>query len=139
MTMTRMKKRGLSESFFGIFRTVFTLLLPLLISGLAFAQQKEPSPIPGLAACAGCGMVPIIIIVALIICGIALLVWVAKDAKRRGMENPILWMVLVFFTSWLGLIIYLLSRPKGTLIDCPNCKEKKLDTLKKCPHCGHEG
>ncbi len=142
MTMVRVKIEELSKSFFGIFRPVFTLLLPFLISGIAFAQQNAPNPAAaagGAAACLACGTLPIVIIVLLIICGIAILVWVAKDAKRRGMDSPVIWMILVFFTNWVGLIIYILSRPKGNLIDCPNCKEKKLESLKKCPHCGQEG
>jgi hypothetical protein len=69
---------------------------------------------------------------------IALLVWVAKDAKARGLDNSILWMVLVMFTSLLGLVIYLLSRPKGNLIACPRCGNKRLEASAKCPHCGND-
>ena len=33
------------------------------------------------------------------------------DAKNRNVENPILWMLLVIFLSWVALLIYLLARP----------------------------
>jgi len=39
------------------------------------------------------------------------------DAKSRGMDNSILWMVLVMLTGIIGLIIYLLVRRKATW--CP--------------------
>jgi len=120
------------------FPRIFGALCLIINSTLAFAQQKEPSAVPGLAACGGCLSIWIILVVALIAMGIAILVWVQKDAKNRGMDNPILWMILVFFTSWLGLLIYVLSRPKGKLVQCPNCKGKRLEVLNKCPHCGHE-
>ena len=40
---------------------------------------------------------------------IAVIVWVYRDAKERGLEGA-LWALLVFFTHLLGLIIYLLVR-----------------------------
>ena len=48
-------------------------------------------------------------IVALAI-NIAILVWVYKDAQARGAE-PMLWLILVFFTGLIGLIIWLCVRP----------------------------
>ncbi len=93
-------------------------------------------PASGLAGCGCCGTfiaIPIIIFVL----DIALLVRVARDAKARGMDTPIGWMVLVFFTSFIGLIIYNFSRPQGNLVQCPNCKNKKLQAMLKCPHCGY--
>jgi RNA polymerase subunit RPABC4/transcription elongation factor Spt4 len=40
---------------------------------------------------------------------VAVVVWVYRDAKERGMEGA-LWALLVFFTHLLGFIIYLLVR-----------------------------
>lgn len=76
-------------------------------------------------------------IVALFVLNIAMLVWVARDAKSRGMDNSVMWMVLVFFTSLLGLVIYIFSRPQGNLVTCPTCKNKRLEVSAKCPHCGN--
>jgi len=90
----------------------------------------------GLAGCGCCGTfiaIPIIIFIL----NIALLVWVARDSKARGMDNSVGWMVLVFFTSLLGLVIYIFSRPQGNLVQCPNCNNKKLQAALRCPHCGY--
>jgi hypothetical protein len=90
-------------------------------------------------AVAGAGCI-IAIIFSLISLGIAvvIMVWVFKDAKARGDQNAVLWLVLVFFTHLIGLIIYIVVRPKGDLAPCGNCHNKKLMTLVKCPHCGQE-
>ncbi len=76
--------------------------------------------------------IPIIIFVL----NIALLVWVARDAKARGMDSAVLWMILVMFTSVIGLLIYIFSRPQGNLIRCANCGNNRLQASVKCPHCG---
>ena len=67
---------------------------------------------------------------------VSLLVWVAKDARARGMDVAILWMLLVFFLNLLGLLIYIFARPQGNLVPCPNCGNKRLQASVKCPHCG---
>ncbi len=90
----------------------------------------------GCAACGSCGFFVIFLVVAIVVLNVALLVWVARDAKARGMDSSVLWMLLVFFLSLLGLVIYLFSRPQGNLIPCPNCGNKRLQASVKCPHCG---
>jgi amino acid transporter len=90
----------------------------------------------GCAACGGCGSGLIILAIAWIAFCIALLVFVARDAKARGMDSSVLWMLLVLFLGIIGLVIYLLARPKGNLIPCPNCGNKRLQASVKCPHCG---
>jgi hypothetical protein len=76
-------------------------------------------------------MIPIVFIVL----NIALLVWVARDAKARGMDSSVLWMILVMFTSVIGLILYLFSRPQGAVVRCRNCGNNRLQASMKCPHC----
>jgi len=78
----------------------------------------------------------IVIWLSILAIQIALLVWVAKDAKARGMDGAILWMLLVLCFPLLGLILYLLTRPKGDTAPCPNCTNKRLVTSVRCPHCG---
>ena len=90
----------------------------------------------GAAGCLACGGIAILIPIVILALNIALLVWVARDAKSRGMDSAVLWMLLVLFTSLIGLIIYLLSRPQGNLIQCPNCQNKRLQASVRCPHCG---
>jgi hypothetical protein len=112
--------------------------VPLLAiaAGAALAQDSNNNPAAGIAGCAACGGGFIFVIVALIALNVAILVWVARDAKARGLDNSILWMVLVFFTGLIGLIIYILARPQGNLVECPNCHNKKLQAAVRCPHCG---
>jgi Phospholipase_D-nuclease N-terminal len=106
-------------------------------SGAAFAQRSQAGDAAGCAACGGCGMILIAIPIGILMLDIALLVWVARDAKSRGMDNSVLWMVLVMFLSLLGLIIYILSRPKGNLIPCQSCNNKRLEASALCPYCGN--
>ncbi len=85
--------------------------------------------------CAGFGFL-VFVVIAVFVVSILLLVWVARDAKNRGVDNPVLWLMLVFFTGIIGLIIYLAVRPTGNLILCEHCPNKKLPYALTCPHCG---
>lgn len=78
-----------------------------------------------------------LIMVGIIALNIALLIWVARDAKSRGMDNALVWMILVMLTGIIGLIIYLFTRPQGNLAPCPQCGNKRLQGSAKCPHCGN--
>jgi hypothetical protein len=94
----------------------------------------------GCAACGACGAgigVIIFIFIAIIAINIAILVWVARDAKARAMDSSVLWMILVMVTGPIGLVIYLYSRPKGTLVACPSCGNKRMEASATCPHCGN--
>ncbi len=116
-------------------------LIPVVVFSMAtaaFAQGRGGDPISNLAGCGCCGtffFIPIIFAVL----SIALLVWVARDAKARGMDNAVLWMLVVFFLNLLGLLIYILSRPQGMLVPCPNCGNQRLQASMRCPHCGIGG
>jgi hypothetical protein len=88
------------------------LFFPLV----AFAQDATGSPASddaanaaGLLAALGCGIIPCILGVAI---QIALAVWVYKDATKRGMDNAVLLTVVTALTGLIGLLIYLLMRPK---------------------------
>lgn len=117
-------------------------VLPFLQFSVGFAQRRAGDPSAGDAA-AGCGIcgagigAMILVPIFLTALNIALLVWVARDAKARGMDNSVLWMALVLFTSVLGLVIYIFSRPQGELMQCPHCGNKRLQTSAKCPTCGN--
>jgi hypothetical protein len=89
---------------------------------------------------------------------VAVIVWVYKDAEKRGMSGA-LWALLVFFLHLLGLLIFVIIRsehpvrsgggtppatpacPKcGKAIDrhhafCPACGERLQP---QCPKCGRE-
>ncbi len=109
------------------------LLLP---AQSAFAQS-EMEDAAALGACATCSGVMLLIPIAILALNIYLLIWVAKDAKARGLDNAVVWMVVVMVFSLLGLVIYLSSRPKGELVACANCGNKRLQLSAKCPSCGN--
>lgn len=101
--------------------------------------QAEATPADTGSAAAGliggtCGCVFFLVMIAI---WIALALWVYKDAKSRGMDNAVLLTIVTVITGFLGLIIYLLMRPKGTLVVCPSCQKKRLEGSAKCPHCGN--
>ena len=112
-------------------------VVPVQGATLAVIALQRPEDQAAAAACCASVGVLIAFFVGLFVLGIVLLVWVAKDAKARGVDNPILWMLLVLCTSVLGLIIYLATRPKGNLVQCQNCPNKKLPYARTCPHCGN--
>jgi|SRR6185436_6382637 len=104
------------------------------VSTLAFLQTSSgEDAAAGLACCSTF----VFLIVAVIVVNVVLLVWVARDAKARGMDGAAIWMLLVFFTGIFGLLIYLFSRPKGYLVNCNSCGNKRLAAARACPHCGH--
>src|SRR5689334_13586197 len=115
---------------------LFSLFCVALTFGATgWAQTQDPNPLAGLVGCGVCSTVLLIPIVFIAL-NIALLVWVARDAKARGMDSAVLWMILVMFTSFIGLIIYLFSRPQGNLIRCPNCNNNRQQASTRCPYCG---
>src|ERR1700743_913383 len=96
---------------------------PLGIFSFIAASPPSPADPAGAGACAACGAcgagtggLMILLPIALIALNIGLLVWVARDAKARGLDSAVLWMALVMFTSVIGLIIYLMARPQGALV-----------------------
>jgi putative component of membrane protein insertase Oxa1/YidC/SpoIIIJ protein YidD len=107
---------------------------------LAFLMQRRAGDEAAAATCCASmgflGVLVIFFVVAFFAVGIYLLVWVAKDAKSRGVDNPVVWMVLVLITGVIGLVIYLAVRPSGNLIPCAHCPNKKLPYARVCPHCG---
>lgn len=102
--------------------------------GICFAQDRSGDAAAGLFGL-GCFF---IVFVSMLAISIAIMVWVYNDAKSRGVDSPILWLVLIFFTGLIGLIIYFFARPQGNLMPCPNCGKKMMETLVKCPNCGAE-
>jgi hypothetical protein len=119
--------------FVGLF-IALAVLLP--VEGIA---QHGSSDVAGSLASCGCCGTFIFIPIAMLALSVALLVWVARDAKARGMDSAVLWMLVVFFLNVIGLVIYLFSRPQGNTVPCPNCGNQRLQASVKCPHCGIGG
>ena len=117
-------------------RTFAPAMLWLVPAQRAFGQN-ELEDAAALGACATCSGVMLLIPIGILALNIYLLVWVSKDAKARGLDNAVLWMIVVLVFSLPGLLIYLLSRPKGELMACSTCGNKRLRTSAKCPSCGN--
>jgi len=107
---------------------VTVIIIFFVLTGFAFAQSAED-----IGAIFGV-MFLALFYLALFGLYIYMIIWVAKDAKNRGAEQ-VLWIILVVFFNWIGLIIYLIARPKGNFEFCTNCGKKKLESA-FCPHCG---
>ena len=88
-------------------------MLVLLLGSALLAQQPSgelpPEAAAGLAA--GVLIVVIIAIVVGLVIQIIIIVFLYKDATRRG-QSGALWAILGFFFSWVALIIWLIVRPK---------------------------
>lgn len=101
--------------------------------------QKAAKEMGKACAAGGAGCV-IIIIGGLVYLGVKIfvMIWAFKDAQARGDSNAVIWPVLIFFTSIIGLVVYLAVRPKGDFSPCPSCHKQRLSTLGKCPHCSND-
>jgi RNA polymerase subunit RPABC4/transcription elongation factor Spt4 len=79
---------------------------------------------------------------ALLIIWIFVIVWVYRDAERRGM-NGVLWGLLVLIGNIIGLLIYLILRSNGipalkegaTTQACPSCQKEVNSEFVFCPYC----
>lgn len=79
---------------------------------------------------------------ALFVLWIFILIWVYRDAERRGM-NGLLWTLLVLVGNVIGLIIYLIVRSESgaraqaaCCEKCPSCGKDVGPGFTFCPHCG---
>jgi uncharacterized membrane protein YhaH (DUF805 family) len=103
-------------------------------------EDEAAAAATGTACCGGMAVMIILAVVVpivILVLNIALLIWVARDAKNRNMDSAVMWMILVMFTGPIGLIIYIFSRPQGVLIRCEECGNSRLQASRKCPHCGN--
>jgi flagellar basal body-associated protein FliL/DNA-directed RNA polymerase subunit RPC12/RpoP len=78
----------------------------------------------------------ILLVLTYIVATILLAVWVVKDCRNRSIENGVFWMLLTFGFSLIALMIYMASRPNGSLIRCEQCGNRRLSFVGVCPHCG---
>lgn len=73
-------------------------------------------------------------IVFMVMFGLLLPIWVGLDASWRGMR-PFAWGTLVFLTSIIGFLAYLVARLPSPR-SCSNCGERVLGKYVRCPVCG---
>ena len=118
------------------------LFLTLLASTatLAFGQSNSGGDACGVLACAGGGVLYLLILALCLAIPVVIIIvivkFIGKDATARGMPNAnsIKWLGLL---GLLGLIIYLLQRPQGNVMPCPSCGQNRMQGLPNCPHCGN--
>jgi uncharacterized membrane protein YhaH (DUF805 family) len=103
---------------------------------VATALLRDDDDAAGAVACAGCWGVFLLIILLTFALQIAILVWVARDAKARGMDAAVIWMIFAFLVPVIGLLVYAFSRPQGVIVKCAHCNNSRLQTLSACPYCG---
>jgi heme/copper-type cytochrome/quinol oxidase subunit 2 len=68
------------------------------------------------------------------IINVLLCVWIYRDAESRGM-NGALWLIIVFISGIIGLIVYLIVRGEKTRRPSPYTAPSPV---RKCPYCGRE-
>ncbi len=117
--------------------TVRTALIASFAGGALLAQDPNMEDAIAAGGCLACGGTMLMIPIVILAINIGLLVWVARDSKARGLDNSVGWILLVLFTSVIGLVVYLLSRPQGALVACSHCGNKRLETSAQCPYCGN--
>ncbi len=103
---------------------------------VATALLRDSDDAAGIAACAGCWGIFFLGILLTFVLQVAILVWVARDAKARGMDAAVVWMIFVFLVPVIGLLVYVFSRPQGAIVKCSQCNNSRLQTLSVCPYCG---
>ncbi len=138
MENMKSKLSGRAKSLYYVAASSAVSLVPAIASAQSANQPTpEDQQAAACATCAGMGGVFIVIPLILFVINIAILVWVARDAKARGMDSAVLWMILVFFLGPIGLVIFLFSRPQGNVIQCGHCGNKRLQASAQCPHCNN--
>ena len=73
--------------------------------------------------------------VVFLITSVAMLIWMAKDSRNRGMEGIASWIMPILFANILAFLVYFFSRPQGKLVNCRFCANRCLDNAQSCPHC----
>ena len=130
-------------------RFVFAALMLLSLTNL-FAQSPAATPrnspsaedVAAAAGAAGLGLTCCVLYILLILVSVGAWIftalWIMKDAKARNSENAQLVTILGWIpATWvIGLIVHLVTRPKGNLVPCPHCQKKRLEGSATCPHCG---
>jgi hypothetical protein len=111
-----------------LYSLLFVFFLSLVPMSAALAQSSDDSDAGGLAIFLVCCGIYFLI-------GFAILAWVWNDANKRG-SNGIVWAFVVIIFNLLGLLAYLVLRPQGKLVPCPECGEPKPIGHAICPHCG---
>jgi hypothetical protein len=137
------------------FRSIFFFLPFGILPGISRTAGHMGPSISGWFHESGwIGRIPLLVLpAALIILWGAVLIWVYRDAEKRGMSG-ILWLLLVLVGNIIGLLVYAIVRsetalgrrngsgggatapPAGAEAKCPHCGKPVAAEYAFCPHCG---
>lgn len=136
------------------FRSVFFFLPFGVLPGIARSAGEAGPSISGFFHGFGpFGRLALLLLpVAFIVLWGGVLIWVYRDAERRGMSG-ILWLLLVLIGNVIGLLIYAIVRsetpmrrqdrgepaapaPLGPLEKCGGCGKPLGPGFEFCPYCG---
>jgi heme/copper-type cytochrome/quinol oxidase subunit 2 len=92
-------------------RTIYALFGAALIGFLSFKQAFAQNEDAAFALLGGMALIYLLFFVGVIVVYIWMIVWVNKDAKKRG-QSGCMPMALVFLFGPIGLIIWLMMREK---------------------------
>jgi hypothetical protein len=67
---------------------------------------------------------------------IAAVIFVYMDASRRSISSLRMWVFGTLVFGPVGLIAYLVDRPKSKRVICHFCKRTILESDAVCPYCG---
>ena len=126
-----------------IFTVIYLILsISMLLAGATNALGYSSESI-GLSSANN--LFPMIFFIIMLVYVIIFIVWLAvaywtyKDAKKRGLEHPVLWGVVVFFAGLIGILIYLVLRnnikPNNPVRFCTNCGRAIPFDANICPYC----
>lgn len=75
-------------------------------------------------------------IILSIVSTVLIAVWIYKDAKKRDMEAGLWALLAIILPSYIGVIIYFVSRSSEKRYVCPRCRGSVQKDYAVCPTCG---
>ena len=75
-------------------------------------------------------------IILSIVSTVLIAVWIYKDAKKRDMEAGLWALLAIVLPSYIGVIIYFVSRNSEKRYVCPRCRGSVQKDYAVCPTCG---
>ncbi|MFO7732788.1 MAG: zinc ribbon domain-containing protein [Candidatus Aminicenantes bacterium] len=132
------------------FRSIFWVLPFGVFTGMNKAFRGGGHGFAGIGDLGPMGFSLALLPIALIALWALVLIWVYKDAERRGMSG-ILWLLLVLIGNIVGLLIYAIVRserpvkleaggggagPGAPSGKCPGCGNPVATGHAFCPYCG---
>jgi hypothetical protein len=124
------------------FRSIFYVLPFGIFPGISHGFRDAAGSIWRITDISLIRLPLLILPLALLALWVYVIVWVYRDAERRGMSG-LLWALLVLIGNIVGLIIYLIvrsetaARPREASTEkCPGCGTDVARGFAFCPNCG---